>query len=51
MFNRAGIGIFQFHKGTIKTSHIRLSEHSGAYFNSIKVQLRLSLMIDILRRL
>ena len=32
--------VFQFHKGTIKTSCIAVSQGTSIYFNSIKVQLK-----------
>ena len=33
-------GIFQFHKGTIKTTYRKIYRMRFTYFNSIKVQLR-----------
>ena len=38
------IRLFQFHKGTIKTSHNLSFDNNTTNFNSIKVQLKLKLI-------
>ena len=35
--------VFQFHKGTIKTPHALRHTFATRYFNSIKVQLKLTI--------
>ena len=41
--------LFQFHKGTIKTTfHLSFLSSSKGYFNSIKVRLKLKIVIKVL---
>ena len=39
--------VFQFHKGTIKTNHLSYRDLDVLYFNSIKVQLRLTICLIV----
>ena len=39
-FNKIGLSVFQFHKGTIKTANIKGLRVNWYRFNSIKVRLK-----------